>query len=52
MHANSAYLVFVAVDHEGRPRPVPPLLAESEIELRRQREAKLRRQARLAHKER
>jgi uncharacterized protein (TIGR00369 family) len=51
VHANSAYMVFVAVDAEGRPRPVPPLLAVSEAEQRRQREAKLRRAARLAHKE-
>jgi uncharacterized protein (TIGR00369 family) len=51
VHANSAYLAFVAVDAEGLPRPVPPLLVSSEDERRRQREAKLRRQARLAHKE-
>jgi len=50
-HANTAYLVFVAVDGNGTPRPVPPLVAETEVEQRRQREAKLRRQARLAHKE-
>jgi len=50
-HANSAYLVFVAVDDDGRPRPVPSLLVESDDEKRRQREAKLRRHARLAHKE-
>jgi Acyl-CoA hydrolase len=50
-HANSAYLVFVAVDEHGAPRPVPPLIAESETEKRRQREASLRREARLAHKE-
>ncbi len=50
-HANTAYLVFVAVDDDGNPRPVPPLVAETEQEQRRQREAKLRRQARLAHKE-
>lgn len=49
-HANSAYLVFVAVDEHGSPRPVPPLIAESEKEKRRQREAKLRRETRLAHK--
>jgi acyl-CoA hydrolase len=51
LHAASAYLVFVAVDGEGHPRPVPPLIAESDNELRRQREAKLRRQTRMAHKE-
>jgi uncharacterized protein (TIGR00369 family) len=50
-HANSAYLVFVAMDEEGRPRPVPPLEVGTDDERRRQREAKLRRQARLAHKE-
>ncbi|MEA2555930.1 MAG: hypothetical protein QOI60_1261 [Actinomycetota bacterium] len=49
-HANSAYLVFVAVDEHGAPRPVPPLVAESDLEKRRQREASLRREARLAHK--
>jgi uncharacterized protein (TIGR00369 family) len=50
-HANSAYLVFVAVDDEGTPRPVPPLIVKTDEERRRQREAKLRRQARLAHKQ-
>jgi acyl-CoA hydrolase len=51
VHAASAYLVFVAVDDEGRPRPVPPLAAESDNELRRQREARLRRRTRMAHKQ-
>ena len=51
VHANSAYLVFVAVDPDGHPRPVPPLLVEADLEKRRQREARLRRLARLAHKE-
>lgn len=51
VHASSAYLVYVAIDREGRPRPVPPLVAETEIERRRQHEAKLRRAARLSHKE-
>jgi len=50
-HVNTAYLVFVAVDDDGNPRPVPPLVVESDEERRRQREAKLRRQARLVHKE-
>lgn len=50
-HVNSAYLVFVAVDREGRPRPVPPLLVESDIQRRRQLEAKLRRERRIAHME-
>jgi uncharacterized protein (TIGR00369 family) len=50
-HVNSAYLVFVAVDAEGRPRPVPPIVAESADERRRQQEAKLRRERRIDHKE-
>ena len=35
-HANSAYLVFAAVDEDGHPRPVPPLVAETDDEQRRQ----------------
>ena len=50
-HCSSAYLVFVALDDEGKPRPVPPLVAETEEEQRRQREAKIRRETRIAHRE-
>jgi uncharacterized protein (TIGR00369 family) len=50
-HAATAYFVFVALDDEGKPTAVPPLLVETETERRRQREAKLRRAARMAHKE-
>jgi uncharacterized protein (TIGR00369 family) len=50
-HVNSAYLVFVAVDDDARPRPVPPLVAETDLERHRQHESTLRRAARLAHKE-
>jgi acyl-CoA hydrolase len=49
-HTSSAYLVFVALDERGKPRPVPPLVAETEVELRRQREARIRRQMRLDHR--
>jgi uncharacterized protein (TIGR00369 family) len=48
VHANSAYLVFVALDENGKPRPVPPVVAETPHEQQRQREAKLRRESRLA----
>jgi uncharacterized protein (TIGR00369 family) len=51
VHASSAYIVFVAIDEDGAPRPVPPIVAESEDERRRQREAGLRREARKAHHE-
>jgi acyl-CoA hydrolase len=50
VHTSSAYLVFVAVDEHGRPRKVAPLLAETEEQRRRQQEAGLRREARLARK--
>jgi uncharacterized protein (TIGR00369 family) len=51
VHASSAYLVFVAIDEEGHPRPVPPLVAETDEDRRRQHEARLRRGARQAHRE-
>jgi acyl-CoA hydrolase len=50
-HSNSAYLTMVAVDDQGNPLPVPPLLADSEAELRREGEAQLRRRNRLAERE-
>ena len=50
VHTSSAYLVFVALDEHGQPRAVPPLLAENEEQRQRQREASLRREARLARK--
>jgi acyl-CoA hydrolase len=50
-HTSSAYLVFVALDDEGKPRPVPRLVAKTSAERRRQREAKIRREMRLAHRE-
>jgi acyl-CoA hydrolase len=50
LHVASAYLVFVAVDERGRSRQVPPLRCESPTELRRHREAEIRREHRLAAK--
>ena len=47
-HTSSAYLVFVALDERGQPRPVPPLAPETEAERHRQAEAKIRREHRLA----
>ncbi len=51
VHTSSAYLVYVALDQAGTPRPVPPLDPQTPDERRRQSEAKLRRRARLARKE-
>ncbi|QKV81695.1 acyl-CoA thioesterase [Amycolatopsis sp. Hca4] len=50
VHVASAYLVLVAVDEGGRPRPVPPVLPESEEDRRRYAEAGIRRNHRLARR--
>jgi uncharacterized protein (TIGR00369 family) len=51
LHTSTAYLVFVALDADNRPRAVAPVVAEAPEEQRRQREAKIRRSARLRRKE-
>ena len=51
VHTSSAYLVYVALGADGRPQPVPPVLAETDAQRRRQHEATLRREARLARKQ-
>ena len=51
LHTNTAYLTMVAVDDDGRPTGVPPLLAETPDELRREAEAQLRRSNRLAERD-
>jgi acyl-CoA hydrolase len=43
-----AYLTFVALGPDKRPTCVPPLLAETEDERRRERDARVRREARLS----
>jgi acyl-CoA hydrolase len=48
VHAASAYLTFVAIDAEGRPRPVPPLVPHTPEEQLRCDEAAARRRQRLA----
>ncbi len=50
-HTNTAYLTMVALDSEGRPAPVPPAIAATPDEQRREREAGLRRANRLAERE-
>lgn len=49
-HTASAYLTFVALDENFKPRKVPPLILESENDKRRNRQAQDRRQVRLAEK--
>src|SRR5688572_7539897 len=50
-HVASAYFVFVAIDAEGHPREVPGLAPETPDEVRRMREAEIRRAHRLAKKQ-
>jgi uncharacterized protein (TIGR00369 family) len=50
-HTTTAYLTMVALDDGGGPAAIPPLLALTPTETRRQREAELRRANRLAERE-
>jgi len=50
-HVASAYLTYVALDESGKPRPIPPLILETEEEKRRNREAQARREARLRERQ-
>src|SRR4249919_3684037 len=51
LHVASAYFVFVAIDEEGHARQIPGLLPETDEEVRRMREAEIRRAHRLARKQ-
>lgn len=46
VHISSAYLVYVAIDADGKTIPIPALVAETDDERRRMAAAKLRRQRR------
>ncbi len=48
-HTSTAYLVFVALDDEGNPHHVPPLLIESEADQAKWKAAERRRQIRLGN---
>jgi uncharacterized protein (TIGR00369 family) len=52
VHTNLAYLVFVAIDQQGRPRPVPPLLVETPDEQLRFQQAQERQAERKKRHER
>jgi acyl-CoA hydrolase len=51
-HAGSAYLTFVAIDREGKPVPIPPLIIETDEDRRRNSDARARRESRLAEAQR
>ena len=48
----TAYLTMVAVDEHGRPVPVPPLIASTEEDIKRQRDADVRREERIRIRQR
>ena len=49
-HTTSAYVTFVALDENYRPKPVPRVICETPEDRRRYREALVRRKYRLAHR--
>ena len=51
-HTASAYLTYVALGKDGKPTAVPPLILDTEEEMRRNRDAQARREVRLGQRER
>ena len=51
-HTSSAYVTFVALDAQGKPQAIPPVLPESEEEKRRFGQAEGRRRYRLEQRDR
>ena len=51
VHTSTAYLTMVALDTEGEPVTIPALTSETPEDLRRAREAQLRRDNRLTERE-
>jgi acyl-CoA hydrolase len=49
-YTNTAYLVYVALDDEGRPSPIPALITKTEKEQQRMEQAKKRQAHRIAQK--
>jgi acyl-CoA hydrolase len=52
LHTSTAYFTMVALDEDGNPTEVPPIEAVTNDEKRREREAQLRRDNRLAERQR
>jgi len=50
-HTVSAYLTFVSLDTGGRPKEIPPLIAETEEDKRRNTQAQARRELRLRERQ-
>jgi len=49
-YTNTAYLVYVALDNEGKPTAIPPIIAETDEEKLRMEQAKERQRRRLQNK--
>jgi uncharacterized protein (TIGR00369 family) len=49
-HTNTAYLVYVALDKDGNPVSVPPLITENELQIKRMEDGKIRRKYRLSQR--
>lgn len=49
-HTNTAYLVYVALDDEGKPTSIPQLIAETAEDKQRMEEAQARQQRRISQK--
>lgn len=49
-HTNTAYLVYVALDENEKPTPVPPLVASSEEDVERMKQAEARQKRRISQK--
>jgi acyl-CoA hydrolase len=52
VHVNSAYLTFVALDEDDRPKVIPKIIPETEDEKRRFEEAKKRKEIRMKNRKR
>jgi len=50
IHTNAAYLVYVAIDDDGKPTHIPPLVSETPEDTDRMEAAVIRQQRRLAQK--
>ena len=51
VHTNIAYLVYVALDSDGKPTSVPPLIPENEEQQERMDEGKARQEYRLTRRD-
>lgn len=51
-HVASAYLTFVALNDQGKPVKIAPIIPEEEVEKRRYQQAKERREYRIKHRTR